>query len=204
MGRTIRDVLILIAFCSAFYMLTLFVGGEDEFYDRSNFSRDRLVADESYSDGDWETAIKHYDNLLQDDPFNELAISQKASADLELTEELVAEYEERKSRAGANQATIKQMDSKIAKLVANSLTVQESLLDSYRFRSRAIRNAVVLHCLGGDTEAALKALDVYVQEGAGLKGPPITIDDRLKLLWDEPKFVRLYMKERDENFYFRR
>lgn len=205
MKRLVRDVLILIAFCSAFYMLTLFVGREDKFSrDRSNFSRERILADESVSNRDWESAIAHYDKLLEEDPFNELAMVRRARADLKLTEGRVKNLRQRKASAGEDQQRLKQIDSEIAKFVAESIASQEQLLLSSRFRDSAIRNEVILHCIGGNIPEAIEALEVYANEAStGAMNRPLSFDSRLKVLRREPAFIKLYVKEREASAFYR-
>jgi len=184
-------------------MLTLFVGAEDKFgAERSNFSRDRLLADEYFDNEDWEEAVEHYDQLLQDDPFNELAILRKVKADLKLTEERVRELNDRKSRASGDLELFKQIHADIDKRVSTSIALQKELLGSHRYRVLGLRNMVVLYCIAGDKGAAIHALRRYAQEDVDVvRYSPLSRDRRLRVLWEEPEFLRFYAWERGERHY---
>ena len=204
MNRIIRDMLILIAFCSAFYLLTLFVGAEGNFSgSRSNFSRDRLLADASLEKGDWETASHHYQKLLEDDPFNELAMLRKSHADVEWTEERVKEFKRAKHRAAGDKATRKRLNDQIAQTVAESIASQQILFDSVRFRQIAMRHLVILNCIGGNRQAALDALNQYASLEIRPSRNPLSVDPRLRMLRNEPDFIRFYNRERNAVSFYR-
>jgi len=198
MSRLIRDVLILVMFCGAFYMLTMFVGADDKFSaERSNFSRDRLLADEYFDNEQWEEAIEHYDQLLLEDPFNELAIVRKARADLKVTQQRLRELKERKSSASGNQGLVERIDSEMDQTVSASVALQEEILDSHHYRILGLRNIVILHCLADDKPAAIDALKAYASEDLDtVRYSPLSADRRLRVLWEEPEYMRFYAWER--------
>ena len=197
MKRFLRDILILVSFCSAFYFLTLFAGGGDvDFNESSNFSKDRKVADARYKENDWESAVAHYEQLIEDDPFNELAYARRAKADLILTEQMYRQYQrdEKKLKDDPEQLHKEQAELKAA--VARSIKFHLQLVELPRYRARAFRELMSLYCVQGDSNMGIIMFEALATCSGKSEVRPMWNDPRLQPLMSDKRFAEYSSAER--------
>ena len=196
MKRFLRDVLILVLFCSAFYFLTLFAGGGDiDFNQSSNFSKDRKTADAHYEDNDWKTAVVHYDKLLEDDPFNELAYVKRAKADLALTNRLYRQYQRDEKALKNEPERLKQEKVELDAAVARSVELLSQLVEMPRYRIIAFRELISLYCVQGDLKMAMIMFEAYAASSGKSEVLPLVDDHRLEPLMSDKRFAEYYHGE---------
>lgn len=205
MNRIVRDVLILIAFCGSFYMLTRFAGSqENSIGGRSNFSAARLRADESARDGNWESAITNYDKLLEEDPTNTLAMYRRGAVNLNRVTRIVRDLGKRRRTAKKEQDDdlVDQIESEISMLTDDAIAHEKKLLQSPRYRTAATRHLMVLYCFAGDKTSALDLLEECFSDDMLVKQANqnlLLLDPRLEILRDEPRFQNLCRRHLDSS-----
>ena len=205
MKRFLRDVLILIAFCSAFYFLTLFAGGGDiDFNQSSNFSKDRKIADARYEENDWKSAVAHYDKLIEEDPFNELAYVRRAKADLALTDQLYRQYQRDEKALKDQPERLQEVKDELNAAVERSVEFHSQLIEMPRYRIIAFRELISLYCLQDDLKMAMVMFEAFAACTGKSEVQPLFGDLRLRPLMGEKRFVEYVRGEHAAQRYMMR
>ena len=192
MSKTIRDIAILIAFCSAFLLLIFFVRGEStKAATSSNFSMDRLEGDRTLKEKNWEQAIVHFTRLVEKDKYNGLAqMSLSKAAISKLYDEGLAFA--KKVKAGKyTDDEEKDIAVKLRDQAVECMEIQNRLIRFERYRPEAYHNLAALHCFIGDDDEAMKALQTYVGSNS-YNGGNIRFDQRLSSLWEREDFQKMF------------
>ena len=205
MKRFLRDILILVSFCSAFYFLTLFAGGGDvDFNESSNFSKDRKIADARYKENDWDSAVTHYEKLIEDDPFNELAYAKRAKADLALTDQLYRQYQRDEKKLKDEPERLQKQKAELEEAVSRSIEFHMQLVEMPRYRVTGFRELMSLYCVQGDLTMAMIMFEAFAACSGHSEVRPLFRDLRLQPLMKEKRFAEYINGERATRDYMMR
>lgn len=185
--RLVRDTCVLIAFCGAFYLLTVFVSRLDAsgLDDGSDFSVARQQADEFWTNRDYASAADEYKKLTEADPFNGHAWHTRALCyynmrSATLDEIRTEQFELARAEAGkrglssvgqlyakpdfefTDSPRVLELKAKIKSLNEKARPIFLRAKEFARFRGNAALYLAVIESYEGNNEKALDLLEEYV------------------------------------------
>ena len=193
--RLVRDTCVLIAFCGAFYLLTVFVSRLDAsgLDDGSDFSVARQQADEFWTNRDYASAADEYKKLTEADPFNGHAWHTRALCyynmrSATLDEIRTEQFELARAEAGkrglssvgqlyakpdfefTDSPRVLELKAKIKSLNEKARPIFLRAKEFARFRGNAALYLAVIESYEGNNEKALDLLEEYVELGLFTQG----------------------------------
>jgi tetratricopeptide (TPR) repeat protein len=165
--RFIRDAGILLAFCGAFYCLTVFVGRLDgeSGNDGTDFSPARKRADVYFKRKDWNSASIEFRTLTEQDPFDGNAWYNYSSCFYYLRRSASSELDYLNRQSNPDLAEIEALQESIR---FNSDRAQVALLKATEFarsRGRALLRLAVIETAENNYNEALDYLEDFVDDG---------------------------------------
>ena len=166
MKRFFRDTGILLAFCGAFYVLILMVGGldGDSNTDASEFSPLRIRADRFEDKNDWGSAIIEFEKLTEVDPYNGYAWNRLGSLLLKTKRDAIGQWDELDSNQRESTAAI-EISKRIEETTNRTAGVFDELSKFARYRPYALLQLAVLECDRNNHDEALDKLEEFVARG---------------------------------------
>ena len=166
MKRFFRDTGILLAFCGAFYLLTVLVSrieGEST-TDATDFSPVRKRANVLFYDKDWPAAQIEFKKLTEQDPFNGYAWDGYSRCLWEVRRAAIVDLVK---LAGTNPPSSEniELDPKIAGLTEQTTEVLLNVKKFARYRSSALLRLAALECDRGNYDEAMDFLEEFVGRG---------------------------------------
>jgi len=164
--RFFRDTGILLAFCGAFYLLIVLVGrlDGDSGSDSSEFSPVRKRADKYVAKKDWGSAIKEYEKLIEQDPYNGHAWYRLGSLLLRTRTDAMFELSSLEEE-GAGTRAANDASKRIENSSARAYEVLSELTRFARYRRDALIQLAILECDRGEHDAALDYLEEFIGRG---------------------------------------
>ena len=167
MKRILRDVTLLLAFCAAFYGITVLInwlGARSSPVQAEEFSFDRRKADQFVAQRDWAKAAIYFENLTREDPFNGHAwywlgfshYSQQFPFFQRINREL------RKSEP--DQQKIDEWKRQAEVFGRQAIPAFERAVDFARYRNLARFRLARIHAYYGETDRALEYLREAVDD----------------------------------------
>lgn len=161
--RIFRDIGILAILCSAFYAMLMMVGQMND-QQNSLFSRNRIMADRFFRAQQWPAAAKHYELLLEEDPFNGLAWNCLAHSRLASRIELEDEINDALA-ASMNPEQMEVLYLEAKTLEEQAIAAYENAVKFLRYRRRSLFNMAHALVFKGNWESAMDCLDQFLDEG---------------------------------------
>lgn len=192
MKRIARDMLVVVAFCGAFYLLTKLVGDSTSANaSLSNFSQERLDGDQSMEAKDWPRAIESFRKVVERDPYNGRARHYLAEAAMRQQSKNFKAYRKKVLELEGDVEKLEQLNKAMRSEIEACIELQKEQLPFHKYRRYGLTNLLFLQCNLGDRKAALQALQDYVSNVERYR-PGLSRDPRLSLLAREPEFIRFY------------
>ncbi|MEM7454597.1 MAG: hypothetical protein AAF456_09635 [Planctomycetota bacterium] len=171
--KLIRDLLILVVFCGAFYGLTR---GIDLMGDQpavqaevTEYSAARIAADDAVSRGRWEDAIVELDKLIVDDPFNGHAWYTLGEQHAALVYHYRRNYRTAVNR-GRSQDRLDMYLELIEEHTGPAIAAFERAMDFARFRNLSRVNLAHLYNVEDRDDEAIAMLRAAMEEGFSVNG----------------------------------
>lgn len=170
MKRIVRDTGILLAFCGAFYLLTVMVNRLEGDTDRddSDFSSTRRKANELLTRKDWGAAEEAFRLLTEKDPYNGYAWECYSTCIWEIRRGKIYDFNMLDRTDLTDPAAVQQADelsSEIEALNERNKSVLLQLKRFARYRFTALLRLANLECDRGDHQEALDYLEEFVGRG---------------------------------------
>jgi tetratricopeptide (TPR) repeat protein len=202
--RFFRDTGILLAFCGAFYVLILLVGGLDgeTSSDANEFSPMRVSAEKFADKKDWGSAIKEFEKLTEADPQNGYAWKRLGLLILKTRRDALYEEGELDSNQ-LQSATATEISKRIENNTLRAINVMDELSKFARHRPYALLQLAVLETYRNNHDEALDHLEEFLGRGYmtdhGLGNYSSLGEGRENAVWIEsriPPNVRLHQYKR--------
>ncbi|MFK7766571.1 MAG: hypothetical protein AB8B55_05070 [Mariniblastus sp.] len=224
--RLFRDTCVLVAFCGAFYLLTVFVSrlDGDGINDGSDFSVPRRKADYLWKKRDYPNAAVEYQKLTTADPFNGHAWNAYAMCYYNLRSDLISDitnlrldqakaFAEKQGlpvREVYNSSDYEVPDSqevtglkkRVKALNEKARPIFKKAAEFARYRGSASLYLAVIESYDGNNEEALDLLETYVglglfTSGEGLdKYPAFGVGGRETITGKKSSRTRLHSEPR--------
>ena len=168
MKRTLRDIIIMVIFCAAFYGITSAVnlmGKEQSPVDESSeYSPERQLADEALSKRSYLKAAKQFEKLIEADPHNGHAWFLQAESYNSARITYLRRVADARIRPYRT-ARIGEWQEEAVKYGKLAIPAYEKAVDFRRFRERSNVRLAAIYSSMGETETALKHLSTAVDQG---------------------------------------
>lgn len=173
-NRLLRDIGVLLGFCSAFYLFIVLVGMFDPDTGKNkDFSAARKRADVAVKRRDWSSASVDFRKLAENDPYNGPAWYKCANSFMQQRNGLLGEIRKIKEENGSD-VEIAELQKQIDKAGANAHEVYLESKKFARFRADSLFMLAALDVYDGRYEKAMDFLDEFVDNGyysnSGLDG----------------------------------
>jgi len=204
MPKLVRDLLILIVFCGAFYLLIVLVRGESHKpAPASNFSQDRIEGDRMLQERNWEQAIVHFSRIVKKDKYNSLAMANICRSKTALLYQHYFDYREKSQSEDFSEDKLNALRNQIREEAADCITPLEKLAKFEHHRGAAYREIAELHSYLGNDAEAVDYLRNYVEYG-DFSEVPIYGDSNFNSLHHLDEFHEVIKLERRKRGHFRR
>lgn len=219
-NRFIRDAGVLLAFCGAFYFLTVLVSrldGESK-NDGTDFSPARKRADVLVKRKNWEAASVEFKILTEQDPFDGHAWHQYGSSFIHMRRAAMAELAQLRTDSDPDPAVIEMLNEEIRINGEKALEILLKAKEFARYRENSLLRLAVIETYRGNSDRACDFLEEYVNEGYitqyglaryrefGFGGPSMTSDNAeissATRLHQEERFWDLVQQERVQRLSF--
>lgn len=167
MKRFFRDTGILLAFCGAFYLLTVLVSRleGDSATDATDFSPVRKRANRLVNNKDWPAAKVEFKKLTEQDPLNGFAWDGYATCLWETRRVAINELHDL-AKSNSTQSGYKNvLDQQIADLNDQTREVLLRVKKFARYRYSALLRLAALECDRGNYDEAMDFLEEFVGRG---------------------------------------
>ncbi len=165
--RFFRDTGILLAFCGAFYLLTVLVNrleGDAE-SDASDYSPARKRANVLVINKDWPSARIEFQKLMEQDPLNGYAWDGYASCLWEIRRSAIQDWNELSRSKPLSAELSDERDQQIADLDNQTRQALLKVRKFARYRYSALLRLAALECDQGNYDDAMDFLEEFIGRG---------------------------------------
>jgi tetratricopeptide (TPR) repeat protein len=162
-----RDIGILLAFCGAFYLLTVMVNRleGDSNTDATDFSPARKRANLLVNSKDWSAASIEFKKLTEQDPFNGYAWEGYSTSLWEIRRSSINELKNLTRSNALDTEKENELDRQIAELNDQIRQVLLQVKKFARYRYSALLRLAALECERGNYDEAMDFLEEFVGRG---------------------------------------
>ena len=166
MRRFFRDAGILLAFCGAFYFLTIFVSRLDgDSGNETDFSRARKRADLHFQRKDWNSAAVEFRKLTTQDPYDGHAWFNYANCFLSLRDDAIRKLNGLTGETNPDPDEIEAAKEEVRYNIGQAYKALLKVREFARYRAMALLRLAAIATGRNDYSDAVDFLEVFIDEG---------------------------------------